>query len=59
MNALIGPDALLAVLRDVTVLDVRWRLGQSDGADLPAPRRAQPERVRVVEHVPMPRPGAP
>ena len=31
MSALVGPDELLAVLRDVTVLDVRWRLGQTDG----------------------------
>ena len=31
MTALMDPDALLAVLGDVTVLDVRWRLGQTDG----------------------------
>ena len=40
---LIHPDELLAVLRDVTVLDVRWRLGRTDGREA-VPRRPRPRR---------------
>ena len=29
----LAPDDLLAVLDDVTVLDVRWQLGRDDGAE--------------------------
>lgn len=34
MGPLMSPDDLRSVLADVTVLDVRWRLGRSDGHEL-------------------------
>jgi thiosulfate/3-mercaptopyruvate sulfurtransferase len=33
MGPLVSPDDLRRALRDVTVLDVRWRLGRSDGRE--------------------------